>query len=37
MSAIQKKALTNKVFQTEMAVREKVNCHLSVQYDAKRL
>ena len=35
MSAIQKKALTNKVFQTEMAVREKVNCHLSVQYDAK--
>ena len=36
MSAIQRKALTKKVFQAELVVREKVNCHLSVQYDAKR-
>ena len=30
MSAIQRKALTKTVFQAELAVREKVNCHLSV-------
>ena len=34
MSAIQRKALTKKMFQAELAVREKVNCHLLVQYDA---
>ena len=34
MSAIQRKALTKKVFQAELVVREKVNCHLSLQYNA---
>ena len=36
MSAIQSKALTKKVCQTWLVVREKANCHLSVQYDAIR-
>ena len=31
---IQRKALTKTVFQAELVVREKVDCHLSVQYDA---
>ena len=34
MSAIQRKDLTKKVFQAELVLREKVNCHLSVQYNA---
>ena len=36
MSAIQGKALTKKVFQAELVVCEKVNCHLSVQYNTKK-
>ena len=36
MSAIQNKALTKKVLQAQLVIREKTNCHLSVQYDTIR-
>ena len=34
MSAIQRNSLTKKVFQAKLVVREKVNCHLSLQCNA---
>ena len=34
VSEIQRKAFTKTVFQAKLVVREKVDCHLSVQYDA---
>ena len=36
MSTIQRKALTKREFQAELIVREKVNCHLQVHYNAKK-